>query len=104
MPPTTRASRTKPPQPFDAAAFLAAAGPDRKVVRYRKRAVVFSQGEAGNDVRYIQSGAIRLTVLSKAGKEAVVATLGPGDFFGEGALAGQAVRMGTATAAAPSTV
>ena len=65
---------------------------------------MFAQGDAGNDVRYLQSGAIKLSVLSRIGKEAVVAMLVPGDFFGEGALAGQPVRIGTATAMAASSV
>ena len=80
------------------------AGGARKVVRFRRGEVVFSQGDPGNDIRYIQKGAIKLSVLSRIGKEAVVAMLGPGDFFGEGVLAGQAVRIGTATAVAASHV
>ena len=82
-------------------AYLDSTGPARKVVRYRRGDVVFSQGDPGDDVRYIQKGAIKLSVLSRIGKEAVVAMLGPGDFFGEGALAGQPVRIGTATAVVP---
>jgi CRP-like cAMP-binding protein len=74
------------------------------VAQYRRGAVVFSQGDPGNDIRYIQKGTIELSVLSHSGKEAVVAMLAPGDFFGEGALAGQAVRIGTATAVAATTV
>ena len=85
-------------------AYLESAGPARKVVKYRRGEVVFSQGDPGNDVRYIQKGAIKLSVLSRIGKEAVVAMLAPGDFFGEGALAGQSVRIGTATAAVASSV
>jgi len=73
-------------------------------VQYRRRAVVFSQGDPGHDVRYIQTGAIKLSVLSRLGKEAVVAMLGPGDFFGEGVLMGQSVRRGTATAVVASRV
>ena len=83
---------------FDVEAYLESAGPARRVVKYRRGAVVFSQGDPGDDVRYIQKGAIKLSVLSRIGKEAVVAMLAPGDFFGEGALAGQSVRIGTATA------
>jgi CRP/FNR family cyclic AMP-dependent transcriptional regulator len=94
----TRSAEAKIRRGFDAEKYLASAGPARKVVQYRKGEVVFAQGEAGDDVRYIQTGAIKLSVLSRIGKEAVVAMLGPGDFFGEGALAGQAVRIGTATA------
>ena len=89
---------------LDVQAFLDAAGVARKVVEYQDRDVVFSQGDPCDAVMYIQEGGVRLSVLSKTGKEAVVATLGPGDFLGEGALAGQPVRMGTATAVVKSTV
>ena len=65
---------------------------------------MFSQGDPATEVLYIQDGAVRLSVLSKTGREAVIALLGPGDFFGEGCLAGQQVRMGTATVMAPSTI
>jgi CRP-like cAMP-binding protein len=73
-------------------------------VGYRKGDIVFAQGEPGDDVRYIQKGVIKLSVLSSIGKEAVVAMLTAGDFFGEGVLAGQSVRIGTATAVLTSTV
>ena len=89
---------------FDVQAFLDDAGVARKVVEYRDRDIVFSQGDPCDAVMYIQEGGVRLSVLSKTGKEAVVAMLGPGDFLGEGALAGQPVRMGTATAVVKSTV
>src|SRR5437660_1572737 len=89
---------------FDVEAYLEAAGPMRKVVRYRAGQVVFSQGDTANDIRYVQKGAIKLSVLSHIGKEAVVAMLAPGDFFGEGALAGQPLRIGTATAISASSV
>jgi len=98
------ARRTQsPPEPgprtgFDVEAYLASASGKRQVVQYRRDAVVYAQGDPGNDVRYLQKGTIKLSVLSSTGKEAVVAMLTAGDFFGEGALAGQAVRMGTATA------
>ena len=85
-------------------AYLDSTGPARKVVKYQRGDVVFSQGDAGDDVRYIQKGGIKLSVLSHIGKEAVVAMLGAGDFFGEGALAGQSVRIGTATAVVPTSV
>ena len=78
--------------------YLESAGEKSRVVQYKKGAVVFAQGDAGDDVRYIQKGAIKLSVLSRIGKEAVVALLAAGDFFGEGALAGQPRRIGTATA------
>ena len=66
--------------------------------------MIFSQGDPCDDVRYIQKGAIKLSVLSHIGKEAVVAMLAPGDFFGEGVLAGQSLRIGTATAVTASSV
>jgi CRP/FNR family cyclic AMP-dependent transcriptional regulator len=89
---------------FDAQAFLNSAGITKKIVNYRPLAVVFAQGDPSDSVMYIQKGAVRLSVLSHAGKEAIVAMLGPGDFLGEGALAGQRVRMGTATAVSTTTV
>jgi CRP/FNR family transcriptional regulator, cyclic AMP receptor protein len=89
---------------FDVQAFLESAGAARKVVSYSASAVVFSQGDPCDTVMYVQRGSIKLSVLSHAGKEAVVAVLGPGDFFGEGALAEQPVRIGTAKAMTDSTV
>ena len=89
---------------FDVEAYLASTGGEHKVAQYRRGAVVFAQGDRGHDVRYLQKGAIKLSVLSQSGKEAVVAMLGPGDFFGEGVLAGQSIRIATATAAASSSV
>jgi len=102
--PQTRSVRPKTQRGFNVEAYLDSTGPARKVVTYRRGDVVFSQGDAGDDVRYIQKGAIKLSVLSRIGKEAVVAMLGTGDFFGEGALAGQTVRIGTATAVGPTSV
>ena len=89
---------------FDVQAFLDAGGVSRRVVRFARGAVVFAQGAQANSIFYIQTGGVKLSVLSSTGKEAVVAMLGPGDFFGEGCLAGQAVRMGTATAVMPTTL
>ena len=83
---------------FDVQAFLASANVPQRVVRYARGAAVFAQGTAANNVFYLQEGGVKLSVLSTTGKEAVVAMLGPGDFFGEGCLAGQPVRMGSATA------
>src|SRR5882672_2795472 len=83
---------------FDAQAFLDSAGVARKIVEYRRSETIFTQGDPCDSVLYIQKGGVRLSVLSKTGREAVVAMLGPGDFFGEGCLAGQPVRMGSATA------
>jgi CRP/FNR family transcriptional regulator, cyclic AMP receptor protein len=99
-----RAVEPKSRREFDLERYLESTGPARKVVKFRRGQVVFSQGDPGDDVRYIQSGAIKLSVLSRIGKEAVVAMLAPGDFFGEGALAGQSVRIGTATAIMASSV
>ncbi len=84
--------------------YLAAAGGVQKVQHYRKGQVVFAQGDSAPDVRYLQKGTIKISVLSHLGKEAVVALLTQGDFFGEGLLAGQTVRMATATAATSSSV
>ena len=94
----------KSQRPFNAEAYLASTGPARKVVKYRRGDVGFAQGDPATDIRYIQKGAIKISVLSRIGKEAVVAILSPGDFFGEGALAGQSVRIETATAITPSSV
>jgi CRP/FNR family transcriptional regulator, cyclic AMP receptor protein len=84
--------------PLDVQAFLKSAGIPTRSVRFARAKVVFTQGAPANGVFYIQDGGVKLSVLSKSGKEAVVAMLGPGDFFGEGCLAGQPLRMGTATA------
>ena len=89
---------------FNAQAFLDSAGLSKKIVAYRRLEVIFSQGDPGESVMYIQNGGVKLSVLSKTGTEAVVAMLGPGDFFGEGCLAGQPVRIGSATAVTPSSV
>src|SRR6201982_2173227 len=89
---------------FNAQAFLESAGVAKTVARYRRDEVVFSQGDACKHVMYIQPGHVKMSVLSKTGREAVFAVLGPGDFFGEGCLAGQPIRMGTATAMSPSTI
>src|SRR5207244_6517759 len=76
----------------------------RKIVDYRRSEAIFTQGDPCDSVLYIQKGGVKLSVLSKTGREAVIAMLGPGDFFGEGCLAGQPVRMGSVTAITPSTV
>jgi len=83
---------------FNVEAFLGSAGVARRIVDYRRTEVIFTQGEPCQSVLYIQRGGVRLSVLSKAGREAIVAMLGPGDFFGEGCLAGQSLRMATVTA------
>src|SRR5580704_7907298 len=89
---------------FDAQAFLDSAGVARKVKEVKRGELVYAQGAAAESVMYLQSGGVKLTVVNEVGKEAVVAILGPGDFFGEGCLAGQSVRIGTATAITPTTV
>jgi CRP/FNR family cyclic AMP-dependent transcriptional regulator len=84
--------------------FLDSAGVARKVKEFKKRQVVYAQGDVAQSVMYIQKGSVKLTVVNEIGKEAIVAILGPGDFFGEGCLAGQPVRIGTASATTLSTV
>ena len=107
-------SDRKPPQrtngephagiPFNAEAFLQSTGVAKRVTQYGRGEPVFVQGDPCEHVMYIQAGAIKLSVLSKSGREAVVAMLGPGDFFGEGGLAGQPFRMGSATTTTASTI
>jgi CRP/FNR family cyclic AMP-dependent transcriptional regulator len=89
---------------FDAQAFLESTGVGRKVKQVKKGETVYSQGEAAKNVMYLEDGGVKLSVVNGAGKEAVVGILGTGDFFGEGCLAGQSVRMGTATAITSSTI
>jgi CRP-like cAMP-binding protein len=88
----------EPKGTFDVQAFLDSAGIARTIVAYRRGEAIFVQGDPCDTVLYIQKGGVKLSVVSATGREAVVAMLGPGDFFGEGCLAGQPVRMGTATA------
>ena len=97
MPAKTRLVPPTPPV-FDVQSFLQAAKVSPRTVQFATGAVVFAQGAQANSVFYVQEGGIKLSVLSSSGKEAVVAMLGPGDFLGEGSLAGQPLRMGTATA------
>ena len=78
-----------PKSVFDAEVFLASAGVARKIVEFERKATIFSQGDAAKNVMYIERGAVKLSVVNGVGKEAVVAMLGPGDFFGEGCLAGE---------------
>ncbi len=83
---------------FNAQMFLETAGLARQIVEYGRGESIFTQGDPCAHVLYIQAGGVKLSVLSKTGREAVVAMLGPGDFFGEGGLAGQSFRMGSASA------
>ena len=89
---------------FNAQAFLDSTGLSKRIVDFRRDEVVFAQGDKADSVLYVQKGGMKLSVVSKTGKEAVVAMLGPGDFFGEGCLAGQTLRIGSATAITPSSV
>jgi CRP/FNR family cyclic AMP-dependent transcriptional regulator len=104
--PSYRSSKSAPRKrvAFDAKAFLDSTGVGRKVEQVKKGELIYSQGEAARSVMYLNDGGVKLSVVNGAGKEAVVAILGPGDFFGEGCLAGQSVRMGTATAITSSTI
>jgi CRP/FNR family cyclic AMP-dependent transcriptional regulator len=90
------------PAPIDLQTFLKLANVPARLVRFAANAVVFAQGAQATSVFYIQEGGVKLSVISSAGKEAVVAMLRPGDFVGEGCLAGQSLRMGTATAVDPT--
>jgi CRP/FNR family cyclic AMP-dependent transcriptional regulator len=89
---------------FDVKSFLDSTGLGRSVAKFPGKATVYSQGDPAKNVMYIQEGGVRLTVVNKTGREAVVAILGPGDFFGEGCLSGQMVTMATATTLAATTV
>jgi CRP-like cAMP-binding protein len=89
---------------FDPQVFLDTAGVARKVVEYRRNESIYSQGDAAETVMYVQKGGVKFSVVNGSGKEAVVAMFGPTDFFGEGCMAGQALRMGTATAVTPTTL
>jgi CRP-like cAMP-binding protein len=100
---TTRPSRPQVPA-FDLEAFLDSAGIARSIKKYPRSAVIFSQGDVADDVFYVQGGRVKLSVLSRTGREAVIGMLGSGDFLGEGCLAGQAVHMATASAMSASVV
>jgi len=89
---------------FNAQAFLDTAGVASKVSEYRRNECIYSQGDAAETVMYVQKGGVKLSVVNGSGKEAVVAMFGPTDFFGEGCMAGQALRMGTTTAVTPTTL
>ena len=104
MRPTTSQLDDVTASDFNAQAFLDSAGLAKTIIQYGRDEVIFTQGDASEHVLYVQSGGVKLSVVSKTGKEAVVAMLGPGDFFGEGCLAGQPVRMGSATAITPSDI
>jgi CRP/FNR family cyclic AMP-dependent transcriptional regulator len=99
---TPNKKQTKSPA-FNVKLFLDSAGVGRKVEKFRANETLFTQGSPAKTVLYIQEGGVKLTVVNESGKEAVVAILGPGDFLGEGCLAGEQVCMATATAVTPTT-
>jgi CRP/FNR family transcriptional regulator, cyclic AMP receptor protein len=89
---------------FDPQVFLDTAGVSRKIEEYRRNESIYTQGDSAESVMYVQKGGVKLSVVNGSGKEAVVAMFGPTDFFGEGCMAGQTVRMGTAAAVTPTTI
>ena len=95
---------SKQTRSFDVKGFLDSADVQKQNLEYRRTEGIFSQGDICNTVMYIQKGGVKLSVRSKTGKEVVIAMLGPGDFFGEGCMAGQPRRIGTATALTLSTI
>src|ERR1051325_9351579 len=96
--------KKRPKAPFDLKVFLTKANGGKSIAEYSSNDRIFRQGDAADAIFYIHTGKVKLTVISKQGKEAVVAILGQGDFFGEGCLAGQSLRMATATAMSTSSV
>jgi CRP/FNR family transcriptional regulator, cyclic AMP receptor protein len=96
--------KSKAKQPFDAGMYLETAGVKRRIVQYRKGQAIFSQGDKCNSALYLQTGVVKITVNSSAGKEAVIALLEAGEFFGEGCISGQPLRVSTATAMGPVSV
>jgi len=100
----TKSKTVQEKRAFDVQGFLDSAGVSRKIVQYRRSQKIYAQGDPATSVMYIQSGGVKLSVVNAVGKEAVVGILGPGDFFGEGCLAGQRICMGTATALVPTAV
>jgi CRP/FNR family transcriptional regulator, cyclic AMP receptor protein len=94
----TPVAAAKKKRNFDPKTFLATLGEGRTIVPVPKNQTIYAQGDACDALFYIQKGTVRLTVVSKNGKEATIGILNPGDFFGEGGLAGQPLRMGSASA------
>jgi CRP/FNR family transcriptional regulator, cyclic AMP receptor protein len=94
--PATKSANEK--RAFDPKEFLATIGTGRKVVAFPRKQIIFTEGDAADAVFYIQQGKVRLTVVSQIGKEATLGILSEGEFFGEGGLAGQPLRMGSSTA------
>src|SRR4029077_7437444 len=91
-------------QSLEPQTFLDTSGEARRVAEFQKDEQIYNQGDAAKSVMYIQKGNVKFSVVSSTGKVAVLAMLGPNDFFGEGCMAGQSVRMGTATAITPTTI
>ena len=104
--PIAQKTRLNPPKGpiFDLHVFLDTAGLARRIHTFRRSERIYSQGDLAKGVNYIQEGGVRISVTSAGGKEAVVALLAPGDFFGEGCLAAQPIRMATATTVAPTSI
>jgi len=100
----TKKSNTELLEPLESQTFLDTSGMARKVAEFRKDEQIYGQGDAAKTVMYIQKGNVKFSVVNASGKVAVVAMLGPSDFFGEGCMAGQSIRMGTATAITPTTL
>jgi CRP/FNR family cyclic AMP-dependent transcriptional regulator len=90
--------------PFDPKSFLAKVGEGRNIVRYARDQVVYSQGDSADAVFYVQKGKVKITIVSEQGKEAVIAILGPEEFFGESCLAGQVLRIAAAATIVDSTI
>jgi len=89
---------------FNAHVFLDSAGVAKKIRKFKRAEIIFSQGTSADSVMYVQEGAVKITAVSESGKEAIIAILGAGDFFGEGCLAGQPLRMGNATSVTSTTL
>src|ERR1700685_166776 len=94
----------KAARPFEVVKYLESAGVHRKVATYGKGQRIFSQGDQCDAVMYLQTGVVKIGVTSSTGKEAIVALLQPGEFFGEGCISGQPLRVATATAMEPTSV
>src|ERR1700737_3654175 len=101
VPPSAR--KTKKKSAFDAQVFLDSVGASRRVAEFQGKQAIFSQGDPADSVIYVQKGSVKLTVVNESGKEAVVAIFGPGDFFGEGGMAGQTMRWGRGPPTPPTT-
>jgi CRP/FNR family transcriptional regulator, cyclic AMP receptor protein len=101
---TTPKIRPREKSALHARSFLDSAGITRRIAEYRRSQRIYTQGDPATTVLYIQEGGVKLTIVNPVGKEAVVAVHGPGDFFGEGVMAGQFARTGTATAIIPTTI